>query len=171
MENEYKYGICKECGKPIEFYEYALTGLESWFCRTCYYLRFPRARKPPAEFLKWGSSIPGEESYEFLKEHLYTQPHRYEKSFQTVRPHIILLRCFETLAHLKEHLKTDYDKTFRKAVKTDLKELVNKYPHLFSPVMEILLFVLWDDLVERYGKEEGFAKGYWELIMWVKQQD
>ena len=168
MESEYKYGICKECGKPIEFFEYALTGLEFWFCQNCYFLRWPRARKPRAEFLKWGSSIPGEESYEFLKENLYTRPHRYEKSFQSVRPHVILLRCFETLAHLKGYLKDDYDRHITRCLKADLKEAAAKYPHLFSPVIEILLFVLWDELQERYGTGEGFAQGYWELIQEVK---
>lgn len=171
MESEYKYGICQECGKAIEFYEYALKGLEFWFCERCYFLRWPRAKKPPAEFLKWESFIPGQETYEFLKEHLYNQPHRYDKSFQAVRPHIILLRCFETLPHLLDYLQDDYDRHIARCLKADLKELTLKYPHLFPEIIEILLFVLWDDLKERYGTGQGLAQGYWELIMWLKQQD
>lgn len=171
MASKVPYGICKECGKAIEFFEYALKGLESWYCERCYFMFFPRAKKPPAEFLKWESSIPGEESYEFLKEHLYDKPHLYERSFRKIRPLVTMLKCFEGLAHLLEHLKSDYDKSFRSVLKADLKEVAGKYPHLFPQVVEVLMFVLWDNLVEKYGRGERFSESYWDLICELKQQD
>ena len=164
MENEYEYGICKECGKPIEFYEYTLTGLEFWFCQTCYFLRWPRARKPSAETLGWASHIPGEESYQYLKEFLYSQPHHYERSFRTLRPFVLLLQCFETLKALLDYIAGEYDQTIRRCLKDDLKEALAKYPHLFPETVEILTFVLWDELVEKYGRGERFSEGYWDLI-------
>jgi hypothetical protein len=105
-------------------------------------------------------------SYEFLKEHLYDRPHsdRYENSFRELRPYLFKFRVFDSLAVMLDFLKNQPPET-RQLFKPDLFNLDKSKPWLRPAIVEMLMFILWDDLVLKYGRDEGFAEGYWDLMM------
>jgi hypothetical protein len=110
-------------------------------------------------------------SYDFLKKRLYDKPQLYERSFQRIKPHLPLLGGFGSLKDLKTYLRTQPDRSFQRTLKTDLKDLDKQHPELFGAIVEVLMFVLWDKLVEDYGTEERFADAYWDLICELKPDE
>jgi hypothetical protein len=185
-------GMCKDCGKPIRAFKYALT---DWLCKYCYEAKFPQpgnerlsGARPKKSYLK------NEESYEFLKEHLYNKPGLYKRSFQVVRDYSPLLRNFASLRHLLDFTLAVGGTTYRPGIvgcksyfqqpnyvqlhrrciseiKMELVNLARTHQWLFPRVTEILLFVLWDDLVDKYGKGERFSQGYLDLILEISPDE
>jgi len=102
-------------------------------------------------------------SYEFLKTNLYDQPQLYEESFRKVREHLDSLKDFESMAQLRDFARTQ-DKAVREGLKTNLMGLDQIHNELRPAIVEVLMFVLWDELVTRYGTDEEFSECYWDLI-------
>ncbi len=110
-------------------------------------------------------------SYEFLKEHLYSKPHLYENSFWTLQGYLIVFKAFESLQHLlgflaeQDRQNKHQTDQIRLRLRQELFRLDKAKPWLRPEIVEMLLFILWDELVEKYGREEGFSESYWDLIM------
>ncbi|MBI4712331.1 MAG: hypothetical protein HY762_03370 [Planctomycetes bacterium] len=168
---EKDYGICKECGQAIEEFEYAIAGLEFWYCAQCYYERWPvyaPGSPDPADPFRGSCVTFGDDSYEFLKEHIYEKSYLYEKDFQAVRPYNLFLQNFETLAHLvafmEEAAKEESIIKVRQLLKKDLEDLARRRRALRTQAITVLLFILWGELAEQYGTGVNFPDGYYQLI-------
>ncbi|MFH1231034.1 MAG: hypothetical protein V1709_06000 [Planctomycetota bacterium] len=130
-------------------------------------------------------------SYEYMKEQLYDKPHLYEKSFQTIRPYVLNLQNFESLKHLISFTSAfgetspsrpdgrgspeaaggqSRNKKIRLRLKSDLITMDKTHRWLRPEIVEILMFILWDDLVENYGTGERFSESYWDLINEMEPQ-
>src|SRR3989339_1791753 len=105
-------------------------------------------------------------SYEYMLEHLYSKPHLYENSFRKVKGYLMRFRAFESLQHLLEFLAEQARQNklqtgqMRLVLKLDLFKLDKAQRWLRPEIVEMLLFILWDELVEKYGREEGFSEAY-----------
>ncbi|MEK7309311.1 MAG: hypothetical protein AAB038_00655 [Planctomycetota bacterium] len=106
-------------------------------------------------------------SFEFLKEQFYDQPGLYEASFRLVRPYLYILRSFGSLKRLLE-FAADNKPAIRQDIAKDLKALARVYPHLKQQIIEVLMFVLWDEWLDKYGTGRRFSKGYWDLIQEIE---
>ena len=109
-------------------------------------------------------------SYEYMLEHLYSKPHLYENSFRKVKGYLMRFRAFESLEHLLEFLAEQARQNklqtgqMRLVLKLDLFKLDKAQRWLRPEIVEMLLFILWDELVEKYGREEGFSEAYYDLM-------
>lgn len=154
-------GMCKECGLPIRDFKWALP---DWLCRYCYDAKFPQpGNERLFGALSKKSYLKNEESYAFLKAHLYDKPGLYEPGFRLVRDYSMLLRNFSSLSHLLDFVQTH--RSCLGEIKMELVNLGRSHQWLKPRVMEILLFVLWDDLLDTYGKSERFSQGYMDLML------
>ncbi len=115
-------------------------------------------------------------SYEYLKEHLYSKPQLYENSFRKLQSYLIIFRAFESLQHFLGFLaKPDQPNNLdagqiRLRFRQELFRLDKAKPWLRPEITEMLMFVLWDDLVEKYGTGEGFSESYWDLMQEMQPQ-
>lgn len=154
------YGLCSHCADKIKPFKYALP---NWLCKYCYEAKFPRRKSRFLSYSGLGKSyIRDEESYEFLKKELYDKPGLYERSFRALQDYSPLMKNFPSLKRL-----LDFVRGHRRRIREIKKELVGlarTHQWLRPQVMEILLFVLWDDLRDKYGEGEGFSDGYYDLI-------
>jgi hypothetical protein len=107
--------------------------------------------------------------YEFLLEHLYNKPKLYEVGFRKVRGYVMVLQNFITLPHLLEFISAR-PKDIRDRLKRHLITLSQTHKWLRPEIIEILMFVLWDDLKEQYGTGERFSESYWDLINEMEPQ-
>src|SRR3989339_113400 len=102
-------------------------------------------------------------SYEFLLEQLYNKPKLYEVGFRKVRGYVLVLQNFITLPHLLEFIGSR-PKDIRDRLKQHLITLSQTHKWLRPEIVELLMFILWDDLKEQYGTGERFSESYWDLI-------
>jgi hypothetical protein len=106
-------------------------------------------------------------SYEFLKEQLYDRPQLSEASFRLIRPYLCILRSFGTLKHLLRFV-AENKPAIRQDITRDLRALARVYPFLKKQIIEVLMFVLWNEWMEKYGIGRQFSRGYWELMQEIE---
>lgn len=103
-------------------------------------------------------------SYSFLKEQLYDRPEFYEAGFRVIRGYAVSFRNFADIRHLTAFAGAR-DESVRLRLKSDLAALDRLQPWLRPRIVEIMMFLLWEDLVRQYGTGETFSESYWDLMM------